>query len=80
MWFPEVRAEIEGLERDVLASGKHPEWKCRWGWGADKSAIEAMRKGGASDADIAAAFERSNVGPLCSSCDARADGGEVIAA
>lgn len=77
-WFPEVRAEIEGLERDVLATGKHAEWKCRWGWGADKGAIEAMRKSGATDAEISTAFTRSSVGPLCSSCDARSDGGTII--
>lgn len=71
-WFPEVRAEIETLEADVLATGRHAAWRCRWGWGADKTAIEAMRKGGASDEEIAAAFTRSSVGPLCSSCDARA--------
>lgn len=74
-WFPEVKAEIETLEADVLATGRVPAWKCRWGWGADKGAIEAMRKTGATDAEIAAAFTRSESGPLCSSCDFRADGG-----
>lgn len=31
-WFPEVRAEIEALEREVRAAG-HPEPFCRWGHG-----------------------------------------------
>lgn len=35
-WFPEVKAEIEALEREVTASGVAPPEKCRWGWGADK--------------------------------------------
>jgi 3'-phosphoadenosine 5'-phosphosulfate sulfotransferase (PAPS reductase)/FAD synthetase len=77
-WFPEVRAEIEALEAEVLATGKHPEWRCRWGWGADKDVIQKLRKQGMPDAEIAALFERSTSGPLCSSCDSRADGGTVI--
>lgn len=31
-WFPEVRAEIEALEREVRAAG-HPESLCTWGHG-----------------------------------------------
>jgi len=34
-WFPEVRAHIESLEADVRATGKHPEKRCAWGWGAN---------------------------------------------
>lgn len=80
MWFPEVRAEIEALEAEVLATGKHPEWRCRWGWGADKDAIMKLVKKGVDPNKIASLFERSTSGLMCSSCDARAKGGEVIAA
>lgn len=31
-WFPEVRKEIEDLERDVEAAGNAPLKRCRWGW------------------------------------------------
>lgn len=55
----------------MLATGRFPEWKCRWGWGAEQTAINAMRKDGATDAEVAAAFSRSQVGQLCSSCDVR---------
>jgi 3'-phosphoadenosine 5'-phosphosulfate sulfotransferase (PAPS reductase)/FAD synthetase len=37
MWFPAVKAEIEALEREVLASGAASPQRCRWGWGATKS-------------------------------------------
>ena len=77
-WYPEVRAEIEALEAKVLAAGNAPEWACRWGWGADKTAIQAMRKAGLSDAEIAANFARSQSGRLCSSCAAAPSGGEVV--
>lgn len=32
-WYPEVRKEIEALQREVAAAG-HPEQICQWGWGA----------------------------------------------
>jgi hypothetical protein len=77
-WFPDVKVHIERLEAEVLATDKHPEWKCRWGWGADKEAINKARKSGMSDSEVAELFSRSKVGALCSSCDSRADGGEVV--
>jgi hypothetical protein len=80
MWFPDVRAEIESLEADVLATGRHAEWKCRWGWGADKAVIQKLRRQGMPDHDIAALFERSTSGPLCTTCDSRVTGGEVVIA
>lgn len=36
LWFPEVRAEIEQLQRDVAAAG-HQEPLCTWGHGAGKA-------------------------------------------
>lgn len=71
MWYPAVTGQIERLEAEVLATGKHPEWKCRWGWGADKGTIEKMKKSGMTDVAIAAEFTRSKSGIACSSCDAR---------
>jgi 3'-phosphoadenosine 5'-phosphosulfate sulfotransferase (PAPS reductase)/FAD synthetase len=76
-WFPAVKAEIEALEADVLATGKHPEWKCRWGWGADKAAIEKARKT-MTDTEVAELFSRSKVGVMCSTCDAKPAGGSVV--
>jgi len=68
-WFPAVRAEIEALEADVTATGRHPAWRCRWGWGADKGQIQKLVKAGEDPDVIAAMFARSAVGTLCSSCD-----------
>jgi 3'-phosphoadenosine 5'-phosphosulfate sulfotransferase (PAPS reductase)/FAD synthetase len=34
-WFPHVAQEIRDLEAEVLATGKFPEKKCKWGWGGD---------------------------------------------
>lgn len=33
-WFPETAAQIRELEAEVLASGRIPEKRCKWGWGA----------------------------------------------
>lgn len=33
-FFPEVKAEIQALEADVLAAGNVPLERCYWGWGA----------------------------------------------
>lgn len=43
MWFPEVRAEIQALEQEVVAVG-HPAERCRWGWGADRK-VRPSRSG-----------------------------------
>lgn len=68
-WFPDVVGEIEQLERDVLAEGKHPEYRCRWGWGA----IPELAKQARADER-----DPSKTGVLCQSCDARARGGEIV--
>lgn len=67
MWFPEVREQIEALEAEIADREDIPEIRRKWGWGAYR-------------ADPAALKRRSRSGPLCTSCDARAHGGEVIAA
>lgn len=33
-WFPDMKAHIQQLEREVIASGVAPPNQCRWGWGA----------------------------------------------
>lgn len=80
LWYPEVRAQIEALEAEVLATGRHPAWKCRWGWGADKDVIRTLLKEGMDPDEVAALFARSESGPLCTSCDAKAEGGETVIA
>ncbi len=55
LWFPEVAAEIRALEVEVLATGRFPEYRCRWGWGGDRETLRRSRRSGR----------------LCSSCDAR---------
>jgi len=47
-WFPEVKAEIEALEREVKAAGWPEPW-CRWGHGQGK-ASEAGRLCSSCDA------------------------------
>lgn len=55
-WYPDTAAEIHALEAEVLATGKFPAKKCKWGWGDNgKLKYEAASKSG----------------PLCSSCEAR---------
>lgn len=54
-FFPEMRAEIKELEREVEDAG-HPFPLCVWGWGPlRESARRTVRRSG----------------PMCSSCDAR---------
>lgn len=67
MWFPEVRAQIEALEAEIADREDIPEIRRKWGWGAYRADPTALKR-------------RSRSGPLCTSCDARAHGGEVIAA
>ncbi len=78
MWYPQVREQIERLEAEVLATGKFPAWRCRWGWGADKELITSLSRSGMSDDEVAALFTRSVSGPLCTTCDSRATGGDSI--
>lgn len=77
-WYPEVRVQIEALEAEVLVTGKFPAWRCRWGWGADKTRIQKLLREGMDPDEVAALFTRSTVGALCSSCDSRGTGGHVI--
>lgn len=62
-WFPEVDQRIRSLEDRVRALGTIPERRCTWGWGAFEG------KGSA---------RKSKVGIMCTSCDARAHGGEIV--
>lgn len=71
MWFPDVAAEIEDLEAEVLATGRHPAYRCQWGWGAEKASVEQMLKAGFTDQEVAEHLTHSRVGPLCQSCSAR---------
>lgn len=54
-FFPEVKEQIEALEAEVRACGKHEEKRCKWGWGGEDK--YAYRQG----------VKQS--GPLCSACD-----------
>lgn len=60
MWFPDMRREIEQLEDEVAATGKHPTQRCKWGWGAERAFQQ-----------IPGQMELFDSGPLCSSCDWR---------
>jgi 3'-phosphoadenosine 5'-phosphosulfate sulfotransferase (PAPS reductase)/FAD synthetase len=60
MWFPDVRREIQALEHEVAATGKHPAQRCKWGWGAERQFQQ-----------IEGQLELFDSGPLCSSCDFR---------
>lgn len=64
MWYPEVAAEIRALEAEVLATGKFKPERCKWGWNADERGSKAVKP--------------PKSGPLCTSCDARYEGGEAI--
>lgn len=66
MWFPEVRAEIEALEAEIADRDDIKPHAKRWGWGGDPEVLKASRT------------KSSKSGRLCSSCDARHEGGEII--
>lgn len=68
-WFPEIREQIEELEALIAHREDIPEPRRTWGWGAYRRDLQAMKQQG-----------RFKSGAMCSSCDARATGGEVIAA
>lgn len=68
-WFPKVREQIEELEALIADRDDIPEPRRTWGWGAYRRDLVAMKQQG-----------RFKSGAMCSSCDARATGGEVIAA
>jgi 3'-phosphoadenosine 5'-phosphosulfate sulfotransferase (PAPS reductase)/FAD synthetase len=66
-WFPEVAAEIRALEDMIKDDPTIPEYRKKWGWGGDPEVLALSR------------FKRkSQVGRLCTSCDARATGGEIV--
>ncbi|WP_432157782.1 phosphoadenosine phosphosulfate reductase family protein [Streptomyces sp. bgisy153] len=69
MWFPEVQVQIEELEALIADRDDIPEPRKTWGWGAYRRDLQAMKQQG-----------RFKSGAMCASCDARATGGEVIAA
>lgn len=72
-WYPEAAQHILDLETKVAATGKHPAWRCKWGWGAQKDTVaKLLRSGGSLSAEeIEALFDRSKVGVMCSSCEFR---------
>jgi 3'-phosphoadenosine 5'-phosphosulfate sulfotransferase (PAPS reductase)/FAD synthetase len=61
-WYPEVNQRIASLEQRVKALGTVPAQRCTWGWGANEG------KG----------RKQSKVGIMCSSCEGKADGGEIV--
>lgn len=63
-WFPQVREHIADLARRALANGV-PAEQCQWGWGAYRDDPALRVVGGRR--------EKPRSGPLCDSCDARAD-------
>ncbi|MFB7671322.1 phosphoadenosine phosphosulfate reductase family protein [Kitasatospora purpeofusca] len=68
MFFPDVVAEIEELEALIADRADIPEMRRTWGWGAYRRDLHAMKQQG-----------RFKSGAMCSSCDARATGGHVLA-
>jgi 3'-phosphoadenosine 5'-phosphosulfate sulfotransferase (PAPS reductase)/FAD synthetase len=58
MWFPNVAAEIQALERRALAAAAAPPERCRWGWGAGK---ERPSKVGALCTSCDARFEQLTI-------------------
>ena len=55
MFFPGVVSQIRRLEKEVAATGRHPEKICKWGWGAESKLTK----------------DDLMTGPLCSSCEYR---------
>ncbi len=64
-FFPEVAAQIRDLEHEVARQGSIDPERCRWGWGAYRD-LSGRR--------------RPKVGVMCTSCDEKFSGGEVVAA
>lgn len=58
-WFPAVGVDIEALEAEIAHREDIPEIRRKWGWGAYRN-------------DVAALKARSKSGPMCSSCEGRA--------
>lgn len=87
MWFPEAFAEIALLEAEIADRDDIPDYRKTWGWGWEKHEImkrlkQQAKTPGLQVDDVMALLEAdmtpSTSGPLCSSCDARAEGGEAI--
>lgn len=43
LWFPDVAADIEDLQREVLATGRIAPERCQWGWG-DLNQVRRLNK------------------------------------
>ncbi|MFI6444699.1 phosphoadenosine phosphosulfate reductase family protein [Kitasatospora sp. NPDC050543] len=69
MFFPEVCEQIEALEAEIVGREDIPEIRRKWGWGAYRRDLEALKRRGAFKS-----------GAMCTSCDARATGGQIVAA
>lgn len=68
MWFPEIQEQIEELEALIADREDIPVLRRKWGWGRYIKDVDALMARG-----------KFKSGPMCSSCDARATGGEAIA-
>lgn len=68
-FFPEIPALIMALEAKIADRADIPEIRRKWGWGAYRRDLAALKARG-----------QFRSGPLCASCDGRATGGDVIAA
>lgn len=60
-WFPEAVQQFTDLETEIANRSDIPQHRRKWGWGAYRTGVEIM------DGQL----ELPEVGPLCSSCDAR---------
>lgn len=60
-WFPDAVQTITDLEAEIADRTDIPPHRRKWGWGAYRTGVEVME----------GQLELPEVGPLCSSCDAR---------
>lgn len=60
-WFPEAVQQFTDLETEIAGRCDIPVHRRKWGWGAYRTGVEVME----------GQLELPEVGPLCSSCDAR---------
>lgn len=65
-WYPEVAAFIRALEAEIAHRTDIPEYRKKWGWGGDPAVLKHSRQ------------KHSKTGPLCSSCEVRATGGQIV--
>ena len=66
VWFPDVARDIAELEALIVDRTDIKEHAKTWGWGGDPTVLKASR------------VKKSKTGRLCSSCDARHDGGQSV--